>query len=109
MAGIFAYERYRTRDIDATILARAPERGNFTPDRLTVPRGQEVRLRIRNVDTIAHGFAIPELGVDAGEIKSGEVSIISFTPTQTGSFAFYCTVWCGDYHLQMHGVLEVVD
>ncbi|MFW6189496.1 MAG: cupredoxin domain-containing protein [Planctomycetota bacterium] len=105
--GIFAYEAYRTRNLTADIVARAPERGNYTPRELTVRAGQPVRLRVRNLDTVTHGFAIPELGVDAGEIKAGHVKWLEFTPERPGSYSFYCTVWCSDYHLQMNGVLNV--
>lgn len=107
IAGIFTYEAYRTRSLTAEILARAPEKGNFTPRTLSVPAGKPVKLRIRNVDTVTHGFAIPDLGVDAGEIKAGHVALLEFTPRKPGSYDFYCTVWCSDYHLQMRGKLEV--
>ncbi len=90
------------------ILARAPEKGNYSPAKVVVPVGEHVKLRIRNVDTVSHGFAIPDLGVDAGEVKAGTVAIVGFTPENVGSYNFYCTVWCSEHHLQMRGVLEVV-
>ena len=70
--------------------------------------GEEVRRRLRNVDTVSHGFAIPALDVFAGEIKAGHSTIVEFTPQKTGRYDFYCTVWCSKDHLQMRGVLEVV-
>jgi len=104
------YERHRARDFTAEILARAPEKGNFSPRllKLEVPVGQEVKLRIRNVDTVMHGFAIPDLEVDAGEIKAGHSASVAFTPAEAGSYEFYCTVWCSEQHLQMRGALEIV-
>lgn len=104
----FAYESYRTRDLTAEIIARAPEKGNFSPRILVVPAGEKVKLRVRNIDTVTHGFAIPALDIDAGEIKAGHSVILEFTPKTPGKYDFYCTVWCSDYHLQMKGVLEVV-
>ena len=109
IAAIFVYEAYRTQDLTVEILARAPEKGNFTPRRISVSVGERVKLRIRNVDTVTHGFAIPGLGIDAGEIKAGHVAVLEFTPKETREFAFYCTVWCSDLHLQMRGVLAVVE
>ena len=109
VAGIFLYESMRTSDLTAEILARSPERGNFLPRRLVVPVGKEVKLRVRNVDTVTHGFAIPALDVEAGEIKAGHQVILEFTPAEVGEYHFYCTVWCSEHHLQMRGVLEVVD
>ncbi len=109
IVGIFAFEAYRTRDLTAEIIARAPERGNFRPQKVTVPVGEKVKLRVRNVDTVTHGFAIPALGVDAGEIKAGHVAILEFTPEKVGTYHFYCTVWCSEFHLQMRGLLEVAE
>ncbi len=106
--GAFAYEGYRTRDLTEEILCRAPEKGNFSPRMTTVTVGELVKLRIRNVSTVTHGFAIPSLKIDAGEIKAGRSKIIEFTPDKVGKYDFYCTTWCSEFHLQMRGVLEVV-
>ncbi len=105
---IFGYEAVRTRDLTHEIIARAPERGNFLPRKLTVPVGKKVRLRIRNVDTVTHGFTIPGLDVEGGTIKAGHSVIHEFTPEKTGSFDFYCTMWCSEHHMQMRGIIEVV-
>ncbi len=102
-----AYESSRTHDLTADILARTPEKGNFSPRFVTVPFGQKVKLRVRNVDTVMHGFAIPALGVDAGELKAGYNKILEFTPEKPGKYDFYCTTWCSEFHLQMRGILEV--
>ena len=102
-----AYESSRTRDLTAEILARTPEKGNFSPRLVKVPLGQKVKLRVRNIDTVMHGFAIPALGIDAGELKAGHYAILEFTPKKPGKYDFYCTTWCSEFHLQMRGVLEV--
>lgn len=107
IAATLIYESYLTRDLTAEIIARAPEKGNYSPRFLSVPVGEKVKLRIRNVDTVAHGFTIPALQVDAGEIKAGHSVTLEFTPEKTGKYDFYCTVWCSEHHLQMRGVLEV--
>ncbi len=102
-----AYESSRTSDFTADIIARTPEKGNFSPRHIKVPFGQKVKLRVRNVDTVTHGFAIPALEVDAGEIKAGHYAILEFTPKKPGKYDFYCTTWCSEFHLQMRGVLEI--
>lgn len=102
-----AYESHRTRDLTAEILARTPEKGNFSPRIVKVPLGEKVKLRVRNVDTVMHGFTIPGLKVDAGEIKAGHSITLEFTPEEPGDYDFYCTVWCSEFHLQMRGVIEV--
>jgi len=105
-----AYERHLAKGFTAEIIARSPEKGNFAPRllKLKVPAGDQVKLRIRNVDTVMHGFAIPELEVDAGEIQAGHSQTVAFTPEKPGKYDFYCTIWCGENHLQMRGVLEIV-
>lgn len=108
IAAALGYEAYRSRDITADILARAPERGNFYPREISLPVGRKARLRVRNVDTVTHGFTIPGLGVDASAIGAGKQYIVEFTPQQTGTYDFYCTVWCSTGHLQMRGVIKVV-
>ena len=108
VVGLFAYDALLRRGLTADIIARAPELGNFTPNRITVPVGKKVRLRIRNVDTVNHGFAIPELDVDAGTIRAGHAKVLEFTPLETGTYDFYCTVWCSEYHLKMRGELQVI-
>jgi len=105
---MFGYDAYRTRDITAKIIARAPERGNFTPREITVTAGQKARIQIRNVDTVTHGFASPTLGVDAGTINAGYVVVVEFTPQKPGAYDFYCTTWCSEFHLQMRGKIIVV-
>ncbi len=107
VVAILVHERARTSDLTAEILARAPERGNFWPRELVLPVGEKVKLRIRNVDTVTHGFAIPALGIQARDIKAGHYTIIEFTPETAGKYDFYCTAWCGEFHLQMRGVLEI--
>ncbi len=108
IVGAFAYEGYRTRDLTEEILCRAPENGNFSPRLTTVTVGELVKLRVRNVGTVTHGFAIPSLKIDAGEIKAGRSIVLEFTPDKVGKYDFYCTTWCSEFHLQMRGVLEVV-
>lgn len=109
IAGMFGYDAYLARNVDAEIIARAPERGNFQPRTVVVPAGEQVQLRVRNVDTVTHGFAIPALGVDAGAINAGHVKWLTFTPEKPGTYRFYCTVWCSTQHLQMYGNLKVVQ
>ncbi len=108
IAGIFAIEKYRrSRLFTVELTARAPENGNWYPRTITVPAGKEVRLMIRNIETVTHGFAIPDLEVAIDEIKAGNVKTVRFTPEKPGTYPFMCTVWCSDRHMQMTGNLVV--
>lgn len=108
LAGIFAVEKYRRGKLyTVELIARAPEHGNWHPRKIKVPAGKEAHILIRNIETVTHGFAIPDLNVSAGEIKAGEVKVVRFTPQEKGTFPFMCTVWCSDYHMEMTGELIV--
>ena len=108
--GALAYEHRHTRHLNTIdIMTRAPMNGNFEPREITSVAGKPLRLRIKNVETVTHGFAIPELGVGIVEIKPGQVQVIEFTPDRAGTFPFACTVWCSNEHMAMGGKLIVRD
>lgn len=108
IVGIFAYENYRkSKFYTVDLIARSPLNGNWYPRKLIVPYGKEVAIRIRNIETVSHGFAVPDLKEGVKEIKAGEVATVRFTPEKKGTFPFFCTVWCSDEHLQMNGEITV--
>jgi heme/copper-type cytochrome/quinol oxidase subunit 2 len=108
VVGAFGYENYRRgRAYDFELIARAPENGNWYPEELRVLYGEEARILIRNIDTVTHGFTIPDFNVSITELKAGEARIVLFTPDKRGSFPFMCTVWCSERHIEMRGVLTV--
>lgn len=108
VAGIFAVENYRrSKFYTVELLAREPKHGNWYPKKITLPYGKEVKMLIRNIETVSHGFALPDFGVGAKEIKAGEVVVVRFTPDKRGTFPFYCTVWCSEEHLHMTGEVVV--
>lgn len=106
--GVYAIEKFRRNMLYTQVLiARAPEHGNWYPKKFTVPFNKEVKILIRNIETVTHGFAIPDLNVSVGEIKAGEVQVVTFTPDKKGTFPFMCTVWCSTRHMEMNGELTV--
>lgn len=106
--GIYGIEKYRISKLyTAELIARIPDNGNWYPRKLTVPYGKEVQLLIRNIETVSHGFALPDFNVAVKEIKAGHTAVVKFTPDKRGTFPFMCTVWCSDRHLEMNGELVV--
>ncbi len=106
--GVFGVEKIRRNKLYALeLIARAPEHGNWQPKEFTVSYGKEVNILIRNIETVTHGFAIPDLRVAAHEIKAGETKVVTFTPEKRGTFEFLCTVWCSDRHMEMRGEITV--
>jgi cytochrome c oxidase subunit II len=79
----------------------------FKPSEITVKKGVPVTLEIISQDR-HHGFKLPEFHLRA-DIKAGAVEMIKFTPDKTGTFTFFCDVFCGDGHEDMSGTLKVVE
>ncbi len=98
----------------------------FDPPTLTVTAGKPVILTIRNIGNTDHDWTIT--GLPARDIKSavqaghghprtgeivghpkpkGEVTI-RFTPTQPGTYEFYCSV-PGHRQAGMQGLLQVTE
>lgn len=103
------YEQARAhRRKTINLIALAPEKGNWQPREIVVTERQPVRLRVRNVDTVSHGFAIPELEVGFVELKPGEIRLVEFTAPTAGRYPFLCTVWCSRDHMRMAGELVVL-
>ena len=106
--GIFGFENFRkSRLYTVELIARAPDNGNWYPRKITVPFGKKVKILIRNIETVTHGFALPDFDVAVKEIKAGEVVVVEFTPDKKGAFPFMCTVWCSDQHMNMTGEIVV--
>ena len=106
--GVLTLEKFRrAKFYTVELIARSPNNGNWYPREIKVPLGKEVKILIRNIETVTHGFAIPDFNVAAEEIKAGEVKVVRFTPDKRGRFPFMCTAWCSDEHLHMTGEIIV--
>lgn len=88
---------------------------SYTPNHMIVETGKPVELTLTSVTTIIpHNFIIKE--PDAGlsveqDVSAGKTVTIIFTPTQPGTFPFYCDkrLWPLPSHRDkgMEGKLEV--
>lgn len=108
LLGVFAIEKYRrNKFFTIELIARQPKYGNWYPRKFRLPYGKEARILIRNIETVSHGFALPDFGVSVKEIKAGEVAVVKFIANKRGTFPFMCTVWCSDEHLHMTGELII--
>jgi len=108
VGGILGIEKVRRSKLfTVELTAREPDKGNWYPRTITVPLGQPVTMMIRNVETVSHGFVLPDFNVAVREIKAGHVKTVEFTPDKVGKFTFFCTVWCSPRHQEMTGTLIV--
>lgn len=77
----------------------------FTPDTVTVKKGDHVRLLITALDR-AHGIKIDAFHVDK-KLPKGEEVTVEFVADRAGTFPFECSVFCGMGHRKMKGKLIV--
>ncbi len=70
------------------------DNGEFTPDSLQLPAGEEVTIEIRNEDGTAHDFAVESLDVNTGIIDPGRAATATFTVPEDVT-EFECTIHGG--------------
>ncbi len=75
------------------------QRFQYTPNTITVKKGDIVKIVMNNIDT-THGIAIPDFGVSG-------VDSVQFTADKAGTFEFHCPTMCGSGHKEMTGTLIV--
>lgn len=76
----------------------------WDPAIITVKQGELVRLIIHNAD-VKHGLVIPALGVNQDILPDG--AVIEFVASKRGAFEFFCSVWCGEGHMEMQGSIVI--
>lgn len=80
---------------------------NFEPSKITVKKGDTVRLHIKSVD-VDHGFTLAAFGVST-TLKPGVTETVEFTADKVGNHSFFCSVFCGGGHKEMRGTLTVTE
>ena len=83
-----------------------PEEG-ITSGELHVPLGQQVELRMEARDVI-HAFWVPQFRLKQ-DVIPGQPTLLSFTPTRTGTYPLICAELCGPYHGGMRTKVVVHD
>ena len=87
------------------VIAVTAKQFEFDPKEITVKRGAPVLLKLTSLDRL-HGFNCPDLGIRS-DITPGKTTEVRFTPDKTGTFAFFCDVYCGSGHGHMNGKITV--
>ncbi len=73
----------------------------FSPDTLTAPAGDRVRIAITNEDSTTHSFTLDDGGATA-DVPPGQTVRVSVTWPASGSVGFHCR-----FHPSMTGTLAV--
>lgn len=80
----------------------------FNADKITLKKGEKVKLVFKNTGKMTHDFVVDELSVRTKVIAGGAEDMVEFTPTEAGSYEFYCSV--GKHReMGMVGTLTVTE
>ncbi len=93
VAGISASENPR-------VVAISADKFHFTPDTVTLKKGETVKLQFTSED-VTHGFLVKPLKIET-DIVPGKTTEITITPTISGTFRAICDHYCGPGHGDMH-------
>jgi cytochrome c oxidase subunit II len=77
----------------------------FTPNNVTLKKGQKVTLRLHSED-VTHGFFMRALKIDE-VIEPGQTKDIVLVPETAGSFTTICDHFCGTNHGNMNMTIVV--
>ena len=77
----------------------------FSPANISVRKGEKVTLRIIGEEGV-HGFAVPDFGINK-TVRPGEVVSVDLPTDATGSYRFFCSVQCGQGHIDMNGEIII--
>src|SRR6266581_4819188 len=90
----------RTIDITA-------KRFEFSPNKVTLKKGETVTLRLTAED-VTHGLFVRPLKIDT-DIPPGKATEVAITPQTVGTFTAICEHFCGAGHGNMKMTFEVVE
>jgi cytochrome c oxidase subunit II len=77
----------------------------FSQPEITLEKGVPVVFELTSLDRV-HGFNLPDFKTRA-DVIPGIVSRVRIVPDKTGTFAFFCDVFCGGGHEEMSGIIVV--
>lgn len=78
----------------------------WDPKTITAKKGELVRLIVHNAD-VKHGLVITDLGVNQDIPPEG--AVVEFITSKAGTFEFFCSVYCGEGHMEMRGKIVVEE
>lgn len=95
----------RVQADDVPVIEITAKRFAFAPDKITLKKGQTVKLRLHSED-VTHGFFLRPLKLDE-EIPAGQTAEVTVTPQVAGTFTTICDHFCGANHGNMNMTIVV--
>ena len=90
---------------DMPVINISAKRFGFTPDHITVKKGETVKLRLTSED-VTHGFFMRALKIDE-TIEPGKPTEVTLTPQMAGTYTTICDHFCGVNHGNMKMTIVV--
>jgi cytochrome c oxidase subunit 2 len=78
----------------------------FEPATIDAVEGERLRLLVKSGDGL-HGFEIKKFKVSKEIPRGTQPVVIEFTAAEAGTYPILCSVFCGDGHADMKGMLVV--
>jgi cytochrome c oxidase subunit 2 len=91
---------HRTRAQDAKVINITAKRFEFSPNQITLKKGEPVKLLLTTAD-VTHGFYLKPLKIDE-VIEPGKTTEVNVTPQTAGTFLLICDHFCGVNHGAMN-------
>ena len=80
-------------------IAIEAKRFEFVPDKIMLTKGEAVTLKLSSAD-VAHGLYVRELKINE-TIEPGQVTTLTLTPEDEGTYHGSCQMFCGEEHAKM--------
>src|SRR5713101_9627850 len=97
--------RLFAQETQPQVVAISAKRFEFTPNQITLKRGEPVTLRVSAQDR-DHGFYQKDLKIDL-DLTPDHAAEVTITPDKAGRFVVICDHFCGSGHGNMKMAINV--
>ena len=104
---VVAVVPHRTRAQDPKVINITAKRFEFSPNQITLKKGEPVKLLLTSAD-VTHGFFVRQLKIDE-VIEPGKTTEVTVTPEKAGRFLTICDHFCGAGHGGMSMTIVVEE
>ena len=97
---VAALAPHRTRAQGPRVINITAQRFEFTPNQVTLKKGETVKFVLTSKD-VTHGFFLKPLKIDE-VIEPGKTTEVTVTPQTPGTYLLICDHFCGVGHAGMN-------
>ncbi len=82
---------------EITVIAKK-DQWRFEPEEIEIQQGDRIVMTVINEDAYDHGIGIDAFGISQ-RMPANSTIKVEFVATKAGEFPFYCSVPCGEGHV----------